>query len=626
MRNHLIYFSFVFFISNCIYAHNFQQLPSLNDQAEKIYKQNPQKALEILEKALQEYKQENLNASYNLMGLVYRDIGKLEEAIKYSTLVIENSKKDSLKASAYNNLGACLRQKGAYENAIQNYLKALHIYENNNQQKEIAVVNNNIGLVYSYLGLPEKALEFHVAAQQKFEEIEYEKGVSEALNNIAIVYANKGDLDKALINFKKSLKIEEKRNDVKGKAESLNNVGGVYYYQGEVDSALVYFQKSIQLEKSIKNFAGLASSYNNMATVLMENNRLQKSKIYLDSAFNYATKYKMITDKENALFNYSQFYELSNENKNALLYFKKYADLKDSTKNIATNNKVSQLEIEYETKKKENQILQQKAKLAEKELEVRKKNMYLYGSLGLALILGLLGYLFYNQQRLKNLQFKKESQLKIALAKIQTQNELQEQRLRISRDLHDNIGAQLTFIISSLDNLKFAFPAMENKILKKLTSISDFTGKTIYELRDTIWAMNKEKISFEDLQIRITNFIEKAKSAFRGTNFEFNISSEINIEHTFTSVVGMNIYRIIQESVNNALKYAEAKKITVTIEKQKNEFLISIEDNGKGFHVENIEMGNGLQNIQKRAKQAKGEVKIMSTPERGTKITLKIAS
>ena len=78
------------------------------------------------------------------------------------------------------------------------------------------------------------------------------------------------------------------------------------------------------------------------------------------------------------------------------------------------------------------------------------------------------------------------------MAKIETQNKLQEQRLRISRDLHDNIGAQLTFIISSIDNLKFGFTDISEKLGSKLSNISSFTQQTIYELRDTIWAMNKE--------------------------------------------------------------------------------------------------------------------------------------
>lgn len=234
----------------------------------------------------------------------------------------------------------------------------------------------------------------------------------------------------------------------------------------------------------------------------------------------------------------------------------------------------------------------------------------------------MLGYLLYNQQKLKNKQLHKEAELKSTLVKIETQNKLQEQRLRISRDLHDNIGAQLTFIISSIDNLQFAFPNMEQNISRKLKKISEFTSKTIYELRDTIWAMNKEKISVEDLQARISNFIEKARTASPNTAFSFQFDSEQNKQYEFSSVIGMNIYRIIQESVNNALKYAEASEIKVHIEKLQQQFKIEIIDNGKGFLLAEVELGNGINNIKKRAKEIGGEAEVHTIVREGTQILI----
>ncbi|TYA76037.1 histidine kinase, partial [Seonamhaeicola marinus] len=154
--------------------------------------------------------------------------------------------------------------------------------------------------------------------------------------------------------------------------------------------------------------------------------------------------------------------------------------------------------------KKEKEILAQRAQIAEKELNINRKNMQLLGLGVLAIVLSVFGYLVYKQQKLKNKQLQKENQLKEALSKIETQNKLQDQRLRISRDLHDNIGAQLTFIISSIENLQYGFKISNTNLTNKLTGISSFTKDTINELRDTIWAMNKNEISLTDLQIRIS--------------------------------------------------------------------------------------------------------------------------
>jgi signal transduction histidine kinase len=241
--------------------------------------------------------------------------------------------------------------------------------------------------------------------------------------------------------------------------------------------------------------------------------------------------------------------------------------------------------------------------------------------MGLALVLALLGYLLYNQQKLKNHQLQKESELKQALIKIETQNRLQEQRLRISRDLHDNIGAQLTFIISSLDNLKYGFKDMDGKLSTKLDGISGFTSQTICELRDTIWAMNRNEITFEDLQVRISNFIDSAKIASEKTSFSFKIDSSVNSEHVFSSVHGMNIYRIIQEAVNNALKYSEGNTISVEISEEQKTYKVLIEDDGKGFDLDKFNRGNGLNNMNKRASELGTTLTINSIIGKGTKIS-----
>ena len=232
-------------------------------------------------------------------------------------------------------------------------------------------------------------------------------------------------------------------------------------------------------------------------------------------------------------------------------------------------------------------------------------------------------HFIYRQQKLKNNQEKQEHELKLAITKIETQNKLQEQRLNISRDLHDNIGAQLTFIISSVDNIKYGFNVENPKLSSKLNHISTFTKSTIIELRDTIWAMNSNAITFEDLELRIMNFIEKAKQAKENIDFRFEIASNLNAVE-FTSIVGMNIYRTIQESVNNAIKYANAKVIGIEIKEEADVIKIIISDDGTGFDISNTTFGNGLSNMKKRIGAIGGTFEINSELEKGTIIKLSI--
>ncbi|MCK6609316.1 MAG: ATP-binding protein, partial [Flavobacterium sp.] len=210
-----------------------------------------------------------------------------------------------------------------------------------------------------------------------------------------------------------------------------------------------------------------------------------------------------------------------------------------------------------------------------------------------------------------------------AIAQIENQNKLHEQRLAISRDLHDNIGAQLTFIISSVENLKFGFPTMETSIKNHLTKISDFTKTTIVELRDTIWAMNANEFTFDDLSSRIYNFIEKAQSVKENTAFKFSIDESLK-NSKFSSLEGVNLYRTIQEAVNNAIKYADANEVSVQVKPNVNGITIEISDNGKGFDLDTIDLGNGIVNMQKRIEEIGGVFKIQSELNKGTQITISL--
>ncbi len=335
-----------------------------------------------------------------------------------------------------------------------------------------------------------------------------------------------------------------------------------------------------------------------------------------DKSLEFSLKYKFNNLLRHNYKMISECYEYSNNSKAALNAYKKHVFYKDSILNTETNSKIAELEVKFETKNKEKQLL-------EKEIEVKNTRNKLIAVSSLALFIGLIGYLIYRQQKLKNKQQEQEFQLKSAISVIETQNKLHEQRLSISRDLHDNIGAQLTFVISSIDNLKFGNKIKDSKVTNQLTKISDFTRATIIELRDTIWAMNNSEFVFEDLRSRIFNFIEKAKFAREDVTFKFTIDEALqNIK--LSSLVGINIYRTIQEAINNAVKYSEASEISVDVLKKNEQIEIEIKDNGKGFDINTIDFGNGLYNMKKRVEEVAGVLKIESNINRGTIINILI--
>ena len=449
---------------------------------------------------------------------------------------------------------------------------------------------------------------------------------------------------------------------------ALANIGAVNIELGmqQKDDALLQdavnrLDKAISINKQIKNYTKLASNYSLLAESYNQLKDRQKALKFLDSAIHFAQKDKNLGQegfamikKGNIFTNNKQYHQAQKmfdkaskiyrkaddnpsllyayvEKKRMLMLMESYEEaskLGDSIYGLTIENYnkrfadgISEMETKYKTAEKERQILEQRADIAEKELTLQKRQYQFYGALGLAILILIIGYLFYNQQKLKNRQLIKENRLKVALKETETQNKLQEQRLRISRDLHDNIGAQLSFIISSIDNLKYASKEVTQEFKDKLSCISEFTSSTIDQLRDTIWAMNKDEISLTDLQSRTLAFIEKAKIAKQEVKFKFN--NEVNASIQFTAIQGMHLFRVIQEAINNSLKYANADLVTVDFKEESSQIIFSIKDNGIGFEKETVSLGNGLNNMQKRMGEINAQIKINAKPAEGTEIIVK---
>ena len=397
-----------------------------------------------------------------------------------------------------------------------------------------------------------------------------------------------------------------------------NNYGNIYKEENNIKQALVYYQKAYDIRKKLSDDFGLASVIGNLGTIYFELDQFKKAENYY---FEGAKLAKKIGAKELELSSYRGLLQLKSFLKqpdSTVFYQKKYDDLNDVIRNENVTKQITEIETKYETEKKEKEIAIQKEQLLESKLKVKNRNLYAILITAILLILGVLYYGFYKRNKLKREQLEKEIDLKDALAIIKTQNQLQEQRLRISRDLHDNIGSQLTFIISSIDNLKFVTKDANEKLKNKLSSISSFTSDTIFQLRDTIWAMNKSEITIEDLHARILSFIEKAKTATENT--EFLLNNSINPNKKFTSLVGINLFRVVQEAINNAIKYAEASEIKIDLFEEKNQLKIVIKDNGKGFDKNSIILGNGLSNMEKRMREVNGEIIINTKLNIGTSI------
>ena len=531
---------------------------------------------------------------------------------------LQNSIKINYKlgeGESYSNLALINYYQGKFEKDLDYSLKAISIYESINAKDKLALEYGELGFRMKKRSL-KKALYYMQKGKSISENNNFQKPLLSIYNNYGILKEMQNQNDSALFFYNKGLILKQKINDSVGLPYSINNIAGILVKQRKFEKAKNYYDEALKIRIAIKDEIGIAENYTYLGDLFASQKQHSKAIKYYDLALEKAKKYHYLDLVQNSYKMLSQNHEALNNKDAALLNFKQYSIYKDSLINKETNSKVAELEVKFDTNEKEKLLLKQ-------EIEVKNSRNKLLVVSVLAFFIGLLGFLFFRQQKLKNQQQEQEFQLKSAISQIETQNQLHEQRLSISRDLHDNIGAQLTFVISSIDNLKYGNQINDNQIVSQLTKISDFTKSTIVELRDTIWAMNTNEFSFDDLRTRIFNFIEKAQSAKEDIIFKFNVDETLK-EMKFSSIIGINLYRTIQEAINNAVKYSEANEISVNIQHVSNKIQIEIQDNGKGFDIEVVDFGNGLYNMQKRIEEIDGTFEINSFLKKGTIIRLEI--
>lgn len=475
--------------------------------------------------------------------------------IKESILLLEKWDASGT-ANAYYWLSRIHRRKGRFPEALNYGFSELEFRRIIKDSSQIAASMFDIGYTYDRMGEYYQAITWHKKALNYYSFSDSKPTKAWGTGLIGIAFDELNQYDSALYYNKLAIDGFIANNQKADLKTWYSNIGNTYIKLNDFENAELYTRKSLDIDMPIHS---KSVTLINLGKIYLEKGQFKKAQKTLDSAMALVKKYDQKRFLSEVFYRYHELRKKENRYAEALEYYEKYKFNEDELLNEAKTEQIAELGIQYDIAEKEKLLLIQRAELVELDYVVQRRNFQIYGVLALILILGLVSYLVYSRQKIKNNQLMKEIELKEALVKIETQNKLQDQRLRISRDLHDNIGAQLTFVISSLDNLKYSFEIKDEKLTSKLLSISRFTTETIYELRDTIWAMNKNEISFEDLESRITNFIDKANFLASDTKFGFICAENLDKNQVFTSIEGMNLYRIIQEAVNNSTNIQKQK-------------------------------------------------------------------
>lgn len=590
-----------------------------------------------------------LGVGYRLIALNYHFMSNNDTAIylidKACKIFEELNYKDGM-SMCYMNQGIFQSKIDELNGAIENYRKALLLFEEDSNYYGVAMCNLNIGAIYNdqsdYIG----SISAYLEALQYFVEIQDKEGIASSSLNIGNLYFLIEEFQKAIKHQQKASLLYKELNNKFNESLALNSMGSCYQHLNNTDSALWFFMKAKTIREEIKDHKGLYGTLLNIGSIYLDNQEYKQSKSYFMNALEHkgfieskraqiklyhnlalldfelklypsalqnakkALEYAVITESLNSQQDIYELlykiYKKSNQTIKALESHEKYMILKDS---ILDKNKyeiINGLEAKYQTaeKEKENQKLQFENKLQKQEnASIREQNMYILSLSGLTLLLIIGSFMVY-----KNIQKSKFN--KLMLKEIDEQNDI------ISKNLHDGMSGYLHAIKNRLE-----FRNEKTKDLDKEIEIIDRSQKELRFLMRQLSAPYYKNKNFD-----LSQELNELNSFYESTS-TFKIDSYFDQSIIWKNISYENklqIYKLAQELLANVKKHSEATNISLQIIKDNKNLVMSFEDDGKGFDIEESSYGYGLKNIEKRIKELRGELNIDSSIGHGTFITLKI--
>ena len=542
----------------------------------------------------------------------------------------QNSKLDS--AYYYFKKGEKFDFENKHYKAYESYIQSKKLYVAINNKDSIAKCDINLYyLIKSQNNLNEDAKPYLDDYSKYAEEKNDSLMLLKANNAYAAYFWNQDSIGKSSKFYKKSLLLTNKEELRKYKASVFLNLALLYTLQ-QPDSANYFYKKTISLlDRSDKKT--MVDFYINYSLFLQKQHNFKEALIQLKKAEAiqldaYQLKYNKII-----YANFADVYKKNGNYKKAFEYYAKFNAAKDSLNNTAQNIAISDLDKKYETAEKEKEYLQLEQKQLITEAENSKNRNFLIVVILLLILVSTIAILTLKNSKKKiklaekdkelasqkNITFLKEQELSIINAMVGGQ---EKERQRIAEDLHDNLGSVLATLKLHFENLKINREKKkinQEELFDKTESLID---QAYLKVRSIAHAKNAGVIANQALLIALQIMAEKISLAdkikIEVVHFGLNERLENSLEIT--------IFRIIQELITNIIKHADAKNATINISLYDKNLNIIIEDDGKGFDINKVDLkeGMGISSIKTRVKHLNGTFNIDATPGKGSSIILDI--
>lgn len=571
----------------------------------------------------------------NIIGVYYSLHGQYDSSLyfyKIGLATAEKIKDKKLASKLKANLGDVYSYMGEYAKALNYQLEVLDYQERQKDSVNLIRTFVNVGNTYNYMHEDSIALIYYMRAYPLIKD-KKSRLSGNLFNSIALVYEEfsaklkpedpKWQAYTALQKkyLGQSLAVKLALNDSMGIANTLLNFGRLSYKMKKIPEATGYFTESMAIAEKIKSPRLIRANCDMLGDMYKAQKNYAKALPYYFKMNEMAEHDSDLSARHDAIQSIFRTYEEMGDYKNAFEYLIRYKNILKEIDDAEKTKQIKEAEAKYKNQEKQREndklMYENQLKTIENNKEKAEKNQILiFSGVGVLLILFIF-FLFYRNARIKA---KAEEQQKVTKAVFESE---QKERIRISRDLHDNVGTQLSLISNDIEWITHPLKTFtEVEKTERLESIGTASKEVINTLRETIWALNKEEVSFEEFADKLKAYVQKQVKLSKNVQPSFNENLESAIMLGPSEALGL--FRICQEAIANALKYAQSEKLEISLETHADKYRLSIADHGKGFDKSTASRDSnyGLANMKFRAEEISCVINIDSSPENGTIITI----
>lgn len=569
-----------------------------------------------------------------LLDLVmyYQYRQQFENAKKYCQQALELAQKHQLAEQlpgSYLNMGHALWRQSKNDSALLSYQSAIKAYEDIGETYLIWKPYSGTARIYSELKNYSQA-EFYLRkayAIVKDSDKRADKG--SVLYFLAELYKNDKDFDKYYDILQEWEKFQKANKKGVPALEDRGHLSMLTIFAQEDDQLIEKFEEAVKFYKDSGNGFRLGWSYYDLGQALIMRNNYEAAK---NSFLLALEQFRAVDYKDRIAQTYQSLYETEKQLDHpalALTYLEQHEALQDTLNLEKMKAQLAELEIAFQTEKKEQMLAMQELEIQQKTTQ---RNLFIGSSSLLAVIALLIFFGLRNRLRLNKKIARQEAELQNQkIRQLEQEKHLmafssmlegqEKERIRIAKDLHDSLGGLLSTVKAHFNALKPKdLKPKSDEIYSKANRLIDEAN---VEVRRISHNMVPKALAVSGLKGALEDLVENLEAHGIDANLEI-----INLETEPDASRSLVLFRAIQEITNNIIKHAGAENVLIQLIDKDDQLRIFIEDDGKGFSVSEAlkKGGMGLQNIESRVQFLNGTIDWDAIPGEGTTISMTIPS